>query len=211
MLAELKVGKQTGAAGATVTASADTTGGTRTAPARGKHADAASRGEIYNGSTAVGGVAPGTSLTTSGQHTALYNPPSSGKNLELLVCSLGFVSGTLGAGFMAYAQVITGIAGTTNVMVGTERTTRSTKLNGGAGAGRFYEDCSPTVAPTILRPAFNFGAFVTTTAALPGALKDELDGEFIVPPSTSFIVSGIAASGTSPLVVVGLTWQEVAI
>lgn len=210
MLAELKIGAQNLADGSTATASGERTGGQRVADSRGKYADSVSRGNVYNCSDAVAGTAPGTAFSTT-PNTLLWNPPNSGKNLELLTCSVGYISGTLGAGMLAYGAVASGNLGTTAVPTGgAERTTRSAMVGLIAGSvGRFFNGSTVTTAGTILRAAFNLGAFLATTAAIVGALKDDIAGEFVVRPQSSFVVEGVAAAGTTPLINVALTWQEV--
>lgn len=68
---------------------------------------------------------------------------------------------------------------------------------------------SEAAVPTILRPAFVMGAFLASTALMPQVTQDLIDGEFVVPQGSALIVHGVAAAGTSPLVMVGLTWEEV--
>jgi hypothetical protein len=66
--------------------------------------------------------------------------------------------------------------------------------------------------PTILRPAFSTSAFLATTAIAPFTqFKDDLQGEFIIQPGTVLVLQGVAAAGTSPLVIFSVTWEEVTI
>ena len=59
-------------------------------------------GKVFTASTAVAGVDHGATLSTAPPF-CIYNPVGSGKNLVILAASMGYVSGTLGAGFIAYA------------------------------------------------------------------------------------------------------------
>ena len=173
--------------------------------AHGRFYEAVYRGNVYTASTAVAGVAPGTALATTAQCIMLYNPTGNAKNFVLLRSALGYVSGTLGAGSMVYgtsAQIVatTGTAVTPkNCLLGNAATPTATVT---AAAG-----C--TSAPTIVRPAFTLGAFLATTAAVNPPLIDEIAGEFVLIPGNVFVMSGIAAAGTSPLVLASLTWEEV--
>jgi hypothetical protein len=173
--------------------------------AHGRFYEAVYRGNVYCAQVAVGGVAPGTSLATTAQCIVLYNPTGNTKNLVLLRAALGYVSGTLGAGSMVYgtsaqAAAITGTAITPkNCLLGNAAAPTATATAAGG--------C--TTAPTIVRPAFTLGAFLASTAAINPPLIDEIAGEFVLTPGNVFVMSGVAAAGSSPLVLASLTWEEV--
>jgi hypothetical protein len=166
------------------------------------------RGGMFSASSSVAGVAPGTVLSTT-PPCCLYNPLGSGKNLVLDRITLGYVSGTLGAGFIAIAQVLgqttiptggTVIAGISN-QVG----------NGASGVGKIYQGSTLIAVPTIIRPSpFNFGAFTAATAVTWAPMLVNTEGEYIVIPGGALVLQGVMAAGTSPLVVFGLQWEEVA-
>src|SRR5690349_21757277 len=65
--------------------------------AHGKYYEAVSRGNCYAAQTAATGVAPGTSIGTTGAFT-LSNPKGSGKRLKVMKLGMAYISGTLGAG-----------------------------------------------------------------------------------------------------------------
>ena len=62
-----------------------------------RYQDAVLRGRCFAGNTAVTGVAPGTSVSTTAGFS-LYNPFASGVMLSVLRATLDYISGTLGAG-----------------------------------------------------------------------------------------------------------------
>ena len=65
--------------------------------------DAALRGDTFYASVAVGGVDHQASLTTTAPF-ALNNPPGNDVDLIVLAVTMGYVSGTLGGGFLAAAK-----------------------------------------------------------------------------------------------------------
>src|ERR1043165_1466041 len=65
--------------------------------AHGKYCEPTIRGSVYSAQTAASGVAPGTSIGTTGAFT-LSNPIGSGKRLIVQNLGMGYISGTLGAG-----------------------------------------------------------------------------------------------------------------
>jgi len=156
-------------------------------------------------STAVGGVAPGTALSTTPPLT-LLNPLNSGVNLVIISTYLGYVSGTLGAGTIVYAH---NTPQATIPTGGTELVPVRTLITAVRGAGRAFQGSTLSAVPLILKPAYVLGAFLATTALIPGKLEDEVDGAFIIPPATAFVMQGVAAAGTSPLVLLGISWEEV--
>lgn len=171
----------------------------------GKHYNAAFNGRLFHASTAATGVAPGTSLSTTAAF-ALHNPWGSGVNLAVTKVSMGYVSGTLGAGtvFAAANQtpVQTTPSGTAIVPV------PAGLLAGPVPAGKPMTTVT-VVAPTILRPLWSLQASLATTAVAPWLLSEDIDGEIIVQPGTTFVMHAVAAAGTSPVVVFGCTWEEI--
>lgn len=173
--------------------------------AHGRYYEASLRGKIWVASTAVAGVAPGTALSTT-PPLALWNPPGSGVNLSIILSALGFVSGTLGAGSLVYAQVN---SQTTAPTGGTELVPVSCLIGGtGARVGRAFQGSTLASTPALLRPGHIIGTTPTTPASAPS--KDLLDGEFTVAPGGVLVLQGVAAAGTSPLVLISLSWEETA-
>lgn len=178
------------------------------ADARGRFHEAASRGTLFHASTAVAGVAPGTALSTT-PPMALWNPINSGKLLSIQQVFLGYVSGTLGGGSMVHGLVI---GQTTLPTGGAELTPQCGLLANVRGVARAFQGSTLIAAPTILKPSFVLGAGLATTAALPTApAYDEVDGAIVVPPGAVWAFQGVAAAGTTPLVLIGASYEEVAI
>lgn len=172
-------------------------------------AEAATRNQIFAASTAVAGVAPGTALGTA-PPMALWNPPSSGVYLAITSVRLGYVSGTIGAGTLAYAYVL---QQTSTPSGGTELTTVGSSLSGARSRGRAFQGSTLVSTPLILAPGIILNPTLATAAAASigpagSVVKDLVDGEYIVPPGAVFVAQGVAAAGTSPLVIIGVAWQE---
>lgn len=204
MLSEAKVGPQLGSDGSILTIRADKTGAPVFAQAHGAYAEPAYRGAIMDACNSVAGIAHGTALSTT-PPICLWNPPSSGKNLSILKVSLGYVSGTLGAGSIVYGVVPSQV---TVPSGGTELTPQCALLGAPRGVGRAFAGSTLAATPTILRPAFTIGAFAGG-ANTPIDTIDIVDGSIIVALGTVFVVQGIATAGTSPLVIFAITYEEI--
>lgn len=175
----------------------------------GKYADSVFRGRSFSGMTAATGVAPGTSVGTTAA-VSLFNPASSGYNLVVLRASLGLISGTLGAGTLAWVVNVNGAAAATT---GTAITAVNCLLgNGYTAVGKMLTTATLPATPTVFRPfaSLNQGV-VATTAINNEQLIEDVDGSIIVPPGMTVSIEGITAAGSSPLVVYGLMWEEVAV
>lgn len=205
MKVEGQVGPRTVADGANTELRQGRTGALVVSDGHGRYREPTSRGLVFIASTAVAGVAPGTTLSTA-PPMALWNPPGSGVNLSVARTSLGFVSGTLGAGTIAYAVVS---AQTTVPTGGTELTPASTNLSSIRSRGRAFQGSTFASSPTILAPAFVIGTTPTTPVLAPAT--DDLGGLFEVTPGTALVLQGVAAAGTTPLVLFGIVWEEIQI
>jgi hypothetical protein len=167
-------------------------------------AEAVLRGNVMEACTAVAGVAPGTALSTTPPF-ALWNPPSSNKNLVVLKATLGYVSGTLGGGSILFAIVPSQV---TVPSTGSELIPQNALLGLQRGVGRVFQGSTLSATPTILRPSFVMGAWVGTTASAAFNEMDIVDGGIVLPPSTVLCMQGLAGAGTSPLVLFAMTWEE---
>jgi hypothetical protein len=64
--------------------------------------------------------------------------------------------------------------------------------------------------PTILKPMCSLSAFLATTAIQPFSIaQDDVAGEIVVPPGTALVIQGVAIDGTTPLVAISASWEEV--
>ena len=177
-------------------------------PKHGIHGASVLSGRVYAGSTAVAGVAPGTAIGTTGAYT-LANPAGSGAHLVVLQASMGYVSGTLGAGMVVYAGNVNPIAA---AVTGTVITVTNQLLGGARadGQGLAFTTSTLPVAPTVIRPAWNLDASLATTAGIgyfPSV--DYIDGAICVAPGGALTLNGISAAGATPLVIFGTVWEEV--
>lgn len=176
------------------------------AQGKGAMAEASMQSQIFIASNAVAGVAPGTALSTTPPFS-LWNPAGSNRLVSILKVSVGYVSGTLGAGTLAYAQVTDAAAPTG----GTDLVPVCAKLGiSDVGVSKVGTGHTVDATPTIIRPSgINFGAFLATTATISPVLSDNVNGEITVGEGKTFVVEGIAAGGSSPLIIISVTYQEI--
>jgi len=205
MIIEGRTGEVTAANGSKNPVRLDKSGALIIAQGHPAIAEASERGAVFAGSTAVAGVAPGTVLSTT-PPMCLLNPLNSGKNLAIIATDIGYVSGTLGAGSIVYAYVS---PQSTIPAGGTELTPVNAKLSTVRGIGRIFQGSTLASTPLIVRPAYVLGAALATTVLGISQPKDLIDGAFIIPPATCFIMQGVAAAGTTPLVMMSITWEEI--
>jgi hypothetical protein len=171
----------------------------------GSRYESASRGEIFIASTAVAGVAPGTALSTT-PPLALHNPEGSGVLLSILDVYVSYVSGTLGAGSIVHART----PQTTVPTGGTDLTILGAKLGDTAGKATAGQGHTVSATPTLLRGSgITLGASLATTAALPVLMHENVDGGIVVPENNAYIIEGVAAAGSTPLVIISVVFQEI--
>lgn len=203
-----KVGPITGAAGSINSLRTGPTGETIVQQLNGKYYELARQGLVFHAQTAATGVAPGTAVGTTVPYV-LANPAASGKNLVVLATTFGYVSGTLGAGFLAYVADITLTDAATS---GTAIVAINALIGSAAGVARPFTTATVATSPTIVRPICSLSAFLASTAMVPfSTVTDEVDGAIVVQPGTAIGVQGVAAAGSTPLIVIGMTWAEIAV
>lgn len=179
-----------------------------TAPGHAAFYEATARKRMFHATVGVAGVAPGTALSATPAF-AILNPAGSGVAAVLTAVSVGYVSGTLGAGMLVYAQATAPSPAPAGNLTTQQMGQITGPQNPASSACRAYSNTSLTNTPTILRPAFNLGAMAAATALLPSPCRDIIDGEFIILPGAFFAVHGVAAAGTTPLVAIAGSWYEV--
>jgi hypothetical protein len=202
----LKTGRRSSASGNPEYARCDESIAQAMFQAHGKYHDAVLRGRCYAGGTAATGVAPGTAIGTTAAFS-LYNPIGSGVNLHVLRATMGYISGTLGAGVVHWLANLNPAAAVTT---GTAITAVNCLLGGAAANGRPLTTAT-IPAPTILRPFVSLQASLASTAVQPWQVMEDVDSEFVVTPGCTISLHATAAAGTSPVVVFGVTWEEFAI
>ena len=208
MLVEGRVGPVTGADGASGTISLDRSGAQRIAQAHGEWWEPACRGNVFYGSTAVAGVDHAASLTTTAPF-ALYNPRGSDVDLVVLSLSMGYISGTLGSGTIVAASYVE--AAVNAAPTGTAIVAGSTRLGLGVPKGRALTTVTLTAGALIMFPLWDIDAKLATTAVQNFVCPIDINGAIIVTPGTALVLAGIAgAAGSTPRVVFGAIWEEVA-
>ena len=205
MLSEGRTGLISAADGSVNPLRLDKTGALVVATAHPLYSEAANRSRVFVASTAVAGVAPGTALSTT-PPMALLNPLNSGKDVLVIATALGYVSGTLGAGTIVYAYVSPQATIPTG---GTELTPVCSRLSASRGVGRAFQGSTLASTPLILEPVYTIGAMLATTAWAPVLIQDLVDGSYVVPPATCFVIQGVAAAGSTPLVLLSIIWEEI--
>ena len=201
-----KVGPQTVSDGSTADIRLGRSGEGISQLLHGQYYEQTKRGNVYIAANTVAGVAPGTALSPTPPFV-LYNQAESGVDLVVLLATLGYVSGTLGAGSVLYAWSNHNVVAAPTS--GTPLAVVNAKLGGLAGRGLAYNAPTLPAAPAIVRPFCGLGASLATTAVQPWQIADYPEGSIIVAPGTSLSLQAIAAAGTSPLVVFGVVWEEV--
>ncbi len=177
------------------------------ASAHGKYHEAASRGKLFNACIAAAGVAPGTALSTT-PAMQIYNPTNSGILVSIKRVSVGYLSGTLGAGMLVHSQNASQVAVPTT---GTELVPICSLLNGSKGSAKAYTGSTISATSTIIRPSMSLGAFLATEASMPPLMIDEVDGSIVIPPGVIYCYQGITAAGTTPLLIIGVMYEEISI
>lgn len=165
-----------------------------------------SRSVAFTVGTAVAGVAPGTALSTT-PPLAIWNPPGSGVYLAINRVAVGYVSGTLGAGHLVYAQV----AQSTVPTSGTELVPVCTMVGNFLRSPiRAFQGSTVSATPTIIRSSgLNLAAFAGAADSLKPPSQDRVDGEIVLAPGNCFVVQGNTAAGTSPLVTLSAYFEVV--
>lgn len=163
-------------------------------------------GAVYSAGTPVTGVAPQTSIGTTVAWWGA-NPVTSKVNFVPIFFDITFISGTLGAGSFVFVGDLTGAIAIPTV---TAITSVANLLSPKTATVKAFSTATLGSAPTYLKPASSISAFTTSTATQPIMLgRIHLDGAFVIPPGTGFGITGVAAAGTSPLVIISCTWAEI--
>lgn len=203
-----RVGAILGARGSTTPLTADVTGATRVTQAHGRYAEAVRSGNVYTLQTKSATVTATTDIsplpaTTGRALIGLFNPLASGKRAELLKVGFSTVSGTPGGPF--YLDVIPSASIT--LTPGTAATNnKSLSATGSAMLGISAAVPGNTVVGRMLRP-IGGPAASAVGAGLYGQDED-LAGSIIVPEGGLLVVTA-HATGTSHVVSLYLTWEEV--
>jgi len=173
----------------------------------GHYFEGAARGNLFIVDTAVAGIAVGIALDDA-PPMALWNPPNSGILTVIQQVWVGYVAGSLGAGTMAHMvnpSQLTAPSG------GTELVPRGGLLGVIRGKTRAYVGSTISAAGVILRPSLHLGAALASTATFPAKAYDEVNGSIVIPPGKAWGYMGITDTGATPLVMIGVSYEEVPI
>lgn len=157
----------------------------------------------------VAGVAPGTVLAAAGTPFTLYNPIGSGVYLALIYASMGYVSGTLGAGTVYLAENPSTVQAAPSGGTPLARQCSFAGFTGGKGLA--YTGSTVPAVPSVVEPVFTLGAFLASTAAIAPVQQFRWDGSRQIAPGAALTLQAVAAAGSSPLVTFAMVWEEIAI
>lgn len=175
----------------------------------GKYYTQAYRNNLFNGSTAIAGVAV-PAYNTTGQTFGLWNPAGNTKNAVLTSLDAGLVSGALILSNWTLSQSLN--AGSALATGGISAFTAGTPQGGNIGISggntvRFTPSAATTLASTFLMTLGLSYNTTTTVANQAESVHYDFDGKVIVPPNSAVWVTNNAASGgTFDLT---LFWEEV--
>ena len=182
--------------------------------AHGKYYEATSRGFLYSG--CASGLTPTTGLATASPLT-LYNPVGSGKRLAIKKVSMGpGATGTLGSGAQFHCvYTINGPVATQSNVAPTGTAVSPVNCDIGAASSSVASLLSTATLnanPLKLYPFAQQGqAIGGTTAAYAQVVTEDVDGNIILEPGSGWTLQGVTASGTSPVVSIGVVWEEIPI
>jgi hypothetical protein len=186
------------------------TGEANVTQTHGKYYEAASRGVLFAACDQGAGVVVQTTFTTTAAMT-LTNPVASQKRLAIKQISIGYFSGTLGAGSFYH-----GILGTGNTLPSGGTALTATCLDVGnqsaAAAQGVARTGATVVAATSIAVIMSTFAELATTANgfQPGVF--DIDGFIVLEPGAQWqLLGAFGAAGTSPKITCGIVWEEIQI
>jgi hypothetical protein len=139
----------------------------------------------------------------------VWNPIGSNVTLSILKTTLAYLSGTLSYGIVAYCS---SYQGSTVPTTGTELVPKNALIGSSKGKGRAFTGSTIATAGTVIIAPYSFGVEAATTAVGITRCQDMVDGLIEVPPGSLFIIEATAAAaGTSDLMVISASWEEIPI
>ncbi len=158
----------------------------------------------------VTSVAQGTSIAATAMF-ALFNPIGSGIYAVLWRVSMGYVSGTLGGGFVALcANTNTSAAAPTG---GTPQTALPCLLGNTEGVGARIQPISGCTLPanaTALRPLWSLDGTTGGGNTQPQPEDIDLSGEYVIAPGATLSFQASASAGAlNPMLAFGAVWAEI--
>jgi hypothetical protein len=180
----------------------------------GKYAENTKRGNVY--SAQATGLTPTTAISgTTSAPLVLYNPVGSGKRLKILKASYGqAATGTLGSGCAFHCGfTINGpLAKQSNTIpTGTAVTPSNMDIGGPqASVATVLSTATLNAAAAALYPFVQQGESVggTTTSGTGQPIFEDVDGLIVLEQGSGWTVGTVSAAGSSPLVDIGVVWEE---
>jgi hypothetical protein len=179
----------------------------------GKYFEAGMRGQSFISSTVIAGVVIPVAAATLNSKFTLWNPVSSGMNVELISCTVGNDSATIvvnchglliqrnlsnGAGIpttvTAAANLPLGVGGTARASCYTQATLTNVAIPGVTAS---------TAVPIAFYPMFSTGATTWTGAY---DTTHNFDGRIVLPPDSLVAICTTVAASTASFV--AMTWAE---
>lgn len=162
-------------------------------------------GNCHYAHTAAAGADHNASIGTAATW-ALENGYKSGVVASILHIALGYVSGTLGAGFVS---VVSGEQQDARITTGTAIVSRNALVGNRNRSKCFPFTTATVVAGDPVRVCFNISAQLATTAAMAANVSDKVDGAIALVDGVRLGLEATAgAAGTTPLVVFSVLWEE---
>ena len=186
------------------------TGEAITGFAHGKYYEPASRGVLFAACDQGAGVAVTATITTTCIFS-LHNPLATQKRLAIKKVSVGYVSGTLGAGSLLHAI---NPVGTTLPTSGTLLASTCLDIGNQSGvvAVGVVRTASTVVAAVAVSVLGSLFPELATTANAMQVVTEDLDGMIVLEPGGIYQLVGVmGAAGTTPKVSVGIVWEEIPI
>lgn len=184
-------------------------------PAHGYLYEPCIRQQIFTGTTGATGRAPGTVLGVN-PPILLYNPVGSGYRLSIKRVTVGYISGTLGAGTLFHAVfTINGPAGNqSNVAPVVGSGAAITLLSADAGSGADGSSTAFALGtlnanPVLLYPFCTMNAILATSATGVFTVTEEVNGGICLEPGAGWCMEAIATAGTSPLLCYGVVYERI--
>lgn len=198
--------------GSQVTGRFDRLGGLAVSQLGAPYLEMAARSQVFSAAIPPGtGQAPGTAIGTTACFT-LANPATSGVNLALISISVGYISGTLGAGTLALLAHFVAGSTITAPSGGTAITPTCMKLGSStASAANVRFNNTVPASGLMIDAIVTLQASLASTATGGWPVHRTYDGSVVIGQGQAVSVQGIAAAGTSPLIVVAARWAEVPI
>jgi hypothetical protein len=204
MILQSQVGPQVNSDGIFANVRADRQGGVIVSELNPRYYENTYRGQKFSACLTAAGVI-GVLAATNVSY-ALYNPPSSGKNLVLVAASFAGSTTVFGTGavFFAYNPQAAAPVGTVALTI------KSNLLTGNAAASvaQAFSSATLLATPIAVRPFFGAALTATVGSSMP-VVKDDIGGEIIVAPGGVLSIQGSTAAVATGFV--GISWDEVAV